>query len=140
VLYYIYHKKRKVDWMKSLESVKAPAAVGPYSQAIVNGDFVFLSGQLGIDRQTGELVEGIEAQTKQAFQNISYVLAEANLTLADVVKVTVYLADLADYAVVNDIYAAQFSEPFPARSAFQVAALPLDGAVEIEVIAARSEN
>ncbi|WP_281524480.1 Rid family detoxifying hydrolase [Dolosigranulum pigrum] len=126
--------------MKSLESVKAPAAVGPYSQAIVNGDFVFLSGQLGIDRQTGELVEGIEAQTKQAFQNISYVLAEANLTLADVVKVTVYLADLADYAVVNDIYAAQFSEPFPARSAFQVAALPLDGAVEIEVIAARSEN
>ena len=117
--------------MKSLESAKAPAAVGPYSQAIVNGDFVFLSG---------ELVEGIEAQTKQAFQNISYVLAEANLTLADVVKVTVYLADLADYAVVNDIYAAQFSEPFPARSAFQVAALPLGGAVEIEVIAARSEN
>ena len=114
--------------------------MGPYSQAIFNGHFVFLSGQLGIDRQTGELVEGIEAQTKQAFQNISYVLAEANLTLADVVKVTVYLADLADYAVVNDIYAKQFSEPFPARSAFQVAALPLDGAVEIEVIAARSEN
>ncbi|MCW6652731.1 Rid family detoxifying hydrolase [Aerococcaceae bacterium NML210727] len=121
--------------MKVLQSNLAPAAVGPYSQAIETGNLVFLSGQLGIDRQTGQLVDGIEAQTAQAFKNIEYVLAEAGLTLANVVKVLVLLADINDFATVNGIYAEQFSEPYPARSAFAVQALPLGARVEIEVIA-----
>ncbi|MCW6664730.1 Rid family detoxifying hydrolase [Aerococcaceae bacterium NML190938] len=121
--------------MKVLQSNLAPAAVGPYSQAVETGNLVFLSGQLGIDRQTGQLVDGIEAQTAQAFKNIEYVLAEAGLTLANVVKVLVLLADINDFATVNGIYAEQFSEPYPARSAFAVQALPLGARVEIEVIA-----
>ncbi|EFR31688.1 RidA family protein [Eremococcus coleocola] len=121
--------------MKKIESDKAPQAVGPYSQAIDAGDFVYLSGQLGIDRQTGRMAEGIEGQTQQAFINISYVLEEAGLTLDNVVKVLVLLNDIKDFAKVNEIYAQKFSEPFPARSAFAVAALPLGGLVEIEVIA-----
>ncbi|MCW6675087.1 Rid family detoxifying hydrolase [Aerococcaceae bacterium NML171108] len=121
--------------MKVLQSNLAPAAVGPYSQAVETGHLVFLSGQLGIDRQTGQLVDGIEAQTAQAFKNIEYVLAEAGLTLANVVKVLVLLADINDFATVNGIYAEQFSEPYPARSAFAVQALPLGARVEIEVIA-----
>ncbi|MCW6658950.1 Rid family detoxifying hydrolase [Aerococcaceae bacterium NML191292] len=121
--------------MKVLQSKLAPAAVGPYSQAVETGNLVFLSGQLGIDRQTGQLVDGIEAQTAQAFKNIEYVLAEAGLTLANVVKVLVLLADINDFATVNGIYAEQFSEPYPARSAFAVQALPLGARVEIEVIA-----
>ncbi|MCW6662282.1 Rid family detoxifying hydrolase [Aerococcaceae bacterium NML160702] len=121
--------------MKVLQSNLAPAAVGPYSQAVETGNLIFLSGQLGIDRQTGQLVDGIEAQTAQAFKNIEYVLAEAGLTLANVVKVLVLLADINDFATVNGIYAEQFSEPYPARSAFAVQALPLGARVEIEVIA-----
>lgn len=121
--------------MKVLQSNLAPAAVGPYSQAVETGNLVFLSGQLGIDSQTGQLVDGIEAQTAQAFKNIEYVLAEAGLTLANVVKVLVLLADINDFATVNGIYAEQFSEPYPARSAFAVQALPLGARVEIEVIA-----
>lgn len=121
--------------MKVIQSNLAPAAVGPYSQAIETDNLVFLSGQLGLDRQTGQLVDGIEAQTAQAFKNIEYVLAEAGLTLANVVKVLVLLADINDFATVNSIYAEQFSEPYPARSAFAVQALPLGARVEIEVIA-----
>lgn len=123
--------------MKKIESAKAPVAVGPYSQAIATGNLVFLSGQLGINQATGAMEAGVEAQTRQAFQNIQYVLAEANLTLENVVKVTVFLADINDFAAVNAIYAEQFSQPYPARSAFQVAALPLGGLVEIEVIASQ---
>lgn len=125
--------------MYKLESDLAPAAVGPYSQAIVTGDLVFLSGQLGLDKTTGQMVDGIKNQTAQAFQNIQYVLAEENLTLDDVVKVTVLLNDIKDFAAVNEIYAEQFNEPYPARSAFAVAALPLGGLVEIEVIASKAK-
>ena len=121
--------------MYKLQSNHAPAAVGPYSQAIGTGNLVFLSGQLGLDPQTGQLVEGIQAQTEQAFRNIQHVLAEADLTLDHVVKVLVLLSDIRDFATVNEIYARQFSEPFPARSAFAVQALPLGALVEIEVIA-----
>lgn len=121
--------------MYKLQSNHAPAAVGPYSQAIGTGNLVFLSGQLGLDPQTGQLVEGIQAQTEQAFRNIQHVLAEADLTLDHVVKVLVLLSDIRDFATVNEIYAKQFSEPFPARSAFAVQALPLGALVEIEVIA-----
>ena len=114
-----------------VSSDNAPAAIGPYSPGIQTGNMVFLSGQLGIDPATGKLPEGVEAQAKQSLANV-----EALLTFADVVKTTVYLADIADFAAVNEIYASKFEAPFPARSAFQVAALPAGGLVEIEVVAA----
>lgn len=120
---------------EKVESSKAPEAVGPYSQAIKTDGFLYLSGQLGIDRSTGKLKEGLEEQTKQVFKNISHVLAEENLTLNDIVKVTVLLDNIDDFGKVNEIYATQFDEPYPARSAFAVQSLPLGGLVEIEVIA-----
>ena len=120
----------------ALSSANAPAALGPYSQAIQSGNLVFCSGQLGIDPATGKLADGVVAQADQAFKNISNVLAEAGATLDDVVKVTVLLADIADFARVNELYATKFSQPYPARSAFQAAAIPAGGLVEIEVIAA----
>ncbi|MDM8245875.1 RidA family protein [Collinsella tanakaei] len=119
-----------------ISSDKAPAALGPYSAGIKTGNMLFLSGQLGIDPATGKLPEGIEAQAKQSLANIEALLAAAGATFDNVVKTTVLLADIADFATVNEIYASKFSEPFPARSAFQVGALPAGGLVEIEVIAA----
>jgi 2-iminobutanoate/2-iminopropanoate deaminase len=123
--------------MKQVISTKnAPAAIGPYSQAIKTGNFVFLSGQLGINPETGEFVSGAVAdQTVQVFKNIQAVLAEAGLTLDNVVKTTVFLADMSDFATVNEIYARHFNEPYPARSAFAVKTLPKNALVEIEVIA-----
>lgn len=123
--------------MKAINSNKAPEALGPYSQGVVTGDLIFLSGQLGIDRQTGKLEEGVEGQTRQAFKNISYVLEEAGLTLDAVVKVTVLLADINDFTAVNEVYAEQFDQPFPARSAFAVKDIPAGALVEIEVIASK---
>ncbi|MBG9989356.1 RidA family protein [Aerococcaceae bacterium DSM 111176] len=121
--------------MQSFESKKAPEALGPYSQAVRTGDILFCSGQLGLNRETGQLEEGIEAQTKQAFKNISYVLDEAGLEMKDIVKVLVLLADIEDFQTVNGIYAEQFTEPYPARSAFAVKDLPSGAKIEIEVIA-----
>lgn len=121
--------------MKKIESQHAPEAVGPYSQAIDTGDIVFLSGQLGLNRETGKLVDGLEKQTEQAFKNINFVLNEAGLSFDNIVKVTVFLTDIGDFAKVNEIYAKQFKEPYPARSAYAVKDLPLGGLVEIEVIA-----
>ena len=97
---------------------------------------VYLSGQLGIDPATGAMPEGVVAQAEQSIKNIAAILATRGLTLADVVKTTIYLADIADFAAVNDVYAQAFSEPYPARSAFAVANLPMQGLVEIEVVAA----
>ena len=126
--------------MKKLSTQKAPAAVGPYSQGIQTGNLFFLSGQLGLNPETGKMVEGgIEKQTHQVFKNIQAVLESEGLTLNNVVKVLVLLADINDFAAVNAIYGEYFNEPYPARSAFQVAALPLGGQIEIEVIAERSE-
>ena len=116
-----------------VSSDNAPAAIGPYSPGIQTGNMVFLSGQLGIDPATGKMPEGVEAQAKQSLANVEALLTAAGATFADVVKTTVYLADIA---AVNEIYASKFEAPFPARSAFQVAALPAGGLVEIEVIAA----
>lgn len=121
--------------MKIFESNKVPEAVGPYSQAVRTGDILFCSGQLGVNRETGQLGEGIEAQTRQAFQNINHLLEEAGLEMKNIVKVLVLLADINDFQVVNEIYAEQFEEPYPARSAFSVKDLPLGGLIEIEVIA-----
>uniref|UniRef100_UPI003C6D4CEE RidA family protein n=1 Tax=Globicatella sulfidifaciens TaxID=136093 RepID=UPI003C6D4CEE len=126
--------------MKKLSTKKAPAAVGPYSQGIQTGNLFFLSGQLGLNPETGKMVEGgIEKQTHQVFKNIQAVLESEGLTLNNVVKVLVLLADINDFAAFNAIYGEYFNEPYPARSAFQVAALPLGGQIEIEVIAERGE-
>lgn len=113
----------------------APAAIGPYSHANRAGNFVFCSGQLGIDPKTGGLAEGIEAQIAQALQNLASVLEAGGCSLADVVKTTVFLKDIHDFSAVNECYADFFGKDFPARSAFQVAALPKDALVEIEAIA-----
>ena len=125
--------------MKKLVSTeKAPAAIGPYAQAVCAGDFVFASGQLGVDPATGEFESGVEAQTRRAFENMRAVLAAAGCTLDDIVKTTVFLKDMNDFAAMNGVYATFFCEGcFPARSAVQVARLPRDGMVEIEAIAAR---
>lgn len=123
--------------MRVISTNLAPAAVGPYSQAVETGDLVFLSGQLGIDPATGRLVEGVEAQAHQAFKNIGAVLKEANLDYSNIVKVLVFLDKIEDFASVNQVYAQYLKEPYPARSAFAVEALPLGGLVEIEVIASK---
>ncbi len=114
----------------------APAAIGPYSQAVKSGELLFFSGQIPIDPASGELVTGsITAQAEQVLDNISALLAAAGLTCANVVKTTIYLTDLGDFATVNDIYARYFSAPAPARACVQVAALPKGCAIEIEGIA-----
>lgn len=121
-----------------IQTGHAPAAIGPYSQAIRQGNMLFASGQLGIDPDTGDFAAGgVTAQTAQAFDNIRAILSEAGYTMADVVKTTVFLADMADFAAVNEIYASQFEGDFPARSAVAVRTLPKNGLVEIEIIAAK---
>jgi 2-iminobutanoate/2-iminopropanoate deaminase len=118
----------------------APAAIGPYSHAIGFSELLFCSGQLGLDPATGELREGVEAQAEQAMTNLVAVLEAAGLGPGDVVKTTIFLADLGDFAAVNAIYGRFFSEPHPARSTVQVAALPKGGLVEIEAIAAGTQR
>ena len=115
----------------------APGAIGPYSQAIRSGDMVFCSGQLGIEPVSGELVEGVEAQAERALRNLQSVLDAAGLGFDDVVKTTIFLADIGDFAAVNAVYARFMPDPPPARSTVQVAALPKGGLVEIEAIARR---
>ncbi len=115
----------------------APAAIGPYSQGIAIDGFVFCSGQLGLDPVSGELVEGVEAQAERALRNLSAVLDAAGTTMADVVKTTIFLANIDDFAAVNAVYARFMPEPPPARSTFAVGALPKGGLVEIEAIARR---
>jgi 2-iminobutanoate/2-iminopropanoate deaminase len=121
---------------QAIETTNAPGAVGPYSQAIKTGNFLFLSGQIGIDPVTNKLVDGgVEAQANQVFKNINAVLKEAGTALQNVVKATVFLKDMADFKKVNEIYAHHFEPPFPARSAVAVKELPLSADIEIEVIA-----
>jgi len=116
---------------------KAPGAIGPYSQAIDAGAFVFISGQIPVDPATGNIPEGITAQTTQSLANVRAILAEAGLTVANVVKTTVFLADMAYFGPMNEVYASVFTAPFPARSAVAVKTLPKNVLVEIEVIATR---
>ncbi|GAA8538915.1 RidA family protein [Helicobacter pylori] len=119
-----------------IHSTLAPKAIGPYSQAIVTNDLVFVSGQLGIDATTGEFKGAdIHSQTTQSLENIKAILKEANLGMDSVVKTTILLKSLDDFAVVNGIYGSYFTEPYPARATFQVAKLPKDALVEIEAIA-----
>ncbi|GAA8270642.1 RidA family protein [Helicobacter pylori] len=121
---------------KVIHSALAPKAIGPYSQAIATNDLVFVSGQLGIDATTGEFKgTDIHSQTTQSMENIKAILKEANLGMDSVVKTTILLKSLDDFAVVNEIYGSYFTEPYPARATFQVAKLPKDALVEIEAIA-----
>ena len=123
---------------KVIFTEKAPAAIGPYSQAIEANGMVFLSGQLPVDPATGEFVPGgVAEQTKQCFENSKSVLAEAGLTTANIVKTTVFLADMSLFADMNAVYATYFEGEFPARSAFAVKALPKNALVEIESIAVK---
>jgi 2-iminobutanoate/2-iminopropanoate deaminase len=121
-----------------ISSAGAPAAIGPYSQAIAVDGFVFCSGQLGLDPTTGELAAGgVEAQAERALRNLEAVLDGAGLAMADIVKTTIFLADIADFAAVNGVYARHMPDPAPARSTFAVGALPRGALVEIEAIAYR---
>ena len=122
---------------KVISTTAAPGAIGPYSQAIDTGAFVFASGQIPINPASGEIPEGITAQTKQALANVKAILAEAGLSVDNVVKTTVFLADMAEFGAMNEVYASVFTEPFPARSAVAVKDLPKGVRVEVEVIACR---
>ncbi len=128
--------------MKNQVSTKnAPAAIGPYSQAIMTDKYLFASGQIPIDPATGNIEsDDISAQTEQVMKNISAVLAECGLDFSDVVKTTVYITDLNDFATVNAIYGKYFAAPYPARSCVQVAALPKGAKIEAEVIALSKKN
>jgi 2-iminobutanoate/2-iminopropanoate deaminase len=117
----------------------APAAIGPYSQGIRSGDMLFCSGQLGLDPVSGELAEGVEAQAERALRNLASVLDAGGLGFDDVVKTTIFLADIGDFAAVNEVYHRHMPDPPPARSTVQVAALPKGGLVEVEAIARRVE-
>lgn len=124
--------------MKQISTQNAPAAIGPYSQAIEVNGFVYASGQLPIDPATGAFPEGgVKEQTSQSLLNVKAILEEAGLALSNVVKTTVYLADMGDFAAMNEVYSQFFAQPFPARSAIAVKALPKGALVEVEVVAAR---
>ena len=123
---------------KIIACAKAPKAVGTYSQAVVAGNTIYVSGQLPIDAETGEFVPGgIKEQLHKVFKNLRYILEEAGYSMSDVVKANVFLSDLANFAALNEVYAQYFSEPYPARVAYQVAALPKAALVEIDVIAVK---
>ncbi len=122
---------------EAIHSPQAPAAVGPYSQAVRAGSFLFCSGQIPISPSTGELISGdVAAQTRRCLENLILLLNDQGLTLADVVKTTVFLTDLTAFVAMNEIYASYFEAPYPARSTIQVAALPKGAAVEVEAIVA----
>ena len=122
--------------MKAISTEKAPAAIGPYSQAIQVGNLVYTSGQIPIDPATGMIVKGgIKEQTLQSLTNVKAILEEVGLTMSNVLKTTVFMADMGDFADMNSVYAEFFTEPYPARSAVAVKTLPKGALVEIEVIA-----
>ena len=121
--------------MKTVATDKAPAAIGPYSQAQIVGNLVYTSGQIGIDPATGAVVEGLEAQAEQVFTNLSELLKAAGSNMSKVVKTTVFIKNMNDFAAINAVYAKFFTEPFPARSCVEVARLPKDVLLECEVIA-----
>jgi 2-iminobutanoate/2-iminopropanoate deaminase len=122
---------------QAISTTGAPAALGPYSQAIAADGLLFCSGQIGLDPATGELATGIEAQAERVLDNLGAVLAAGGLDWSDVVKTTIFLADIGDFATVNTIYAARQIDPPPARSTFAVGKLPKDALIEIEAIARR---
>ena len=132
----VYNQTPIKDMKEVISTTKAPAAIGPYSQAIKVGNLVYTSGQIPIDPATGSFVEGgIKEQTRQSLLNVKAILEEAGLTMGNVVKTTVFMADMNDFADMNAVYAEFFAEPYPARSAVAVKTLPKGALVEIEVVA-----
>lgn len=126
--------------MKKVSTPNAPAAIGPYSQGVIANGLLFASGQIPLDPATGNIVSGgIEAQAHQAFTNVKNLVEAAGTTMSAVLKVTVFMADMADFAAVNAIYAQYFTEPYPARSAVAVKSLPKGALIEVEVIARMAE-
>ena len=123
---------------KKIQTKKAPNAIGPYSQAIEAGGMIYLSGQIPLDPETMELVQGEERQIRQVFDNISAICEEANCSLNEIVKLNVSLQDLSMFSLVNDVMSELFTEPYPARAALQVARLPLDSLIEVEAIIVKS--
>lgn len=122
---------------KVVETKKAPGAIGPYSQGIDIGNLIFFSGQIPLNPETGEMPEGIEAQTKQALENVKGLLESQGLDFSHVVKTTVFLDNMGDFNTVNSIYAQYFVEPYPARSAVEVGRLPKGALIEVEIIACK---
>lgn len=123
--------------MKVISTNKAPAAIGPYSQGLDAGSIVFISGQIPIDPATGKMADTVEEQAAQSLNNVKSILAAAGLSMSNVIKTSVFLSDLSDFAAINKVYEGFFSELFPARSCVQVAAIPKGAKVEIECIAVR---
>jgi len=122
--------------MNPIQTDQAPAAIGPYSQAVEHEGTLYISGQLGLNPETGEFEQGVEAQTRRALQNLVSILDKGDLTPAHVLKATIYVADMGDFALVNTLYAEVFQPPYPAREVVQAACLPKNGLVEISAIAA----
>lgn len=121
--------------VKAIHTEKAPVAIGPYSQAIQAGDFVFVSGQIPVDPESGIIVEGIEKQTEQVMENLHAVLKEAGTDFSQAVKFTIYLSSMDNFTTVNEIYGKYLIEPFPARATIEVSRLPKDVLIEIDVVA-----
>ncbi|HLS08402.1 RidA family protein [Lentibacillus sp.] len=119
---------------KAIHTEKAPAAIGPYSQAIEAGDFIYVSGQIGIDPETGDVASGIEEQTKQVMHNLQAILTEAGADFSQVIKFTIYLASMDNFATVNDIYGRYLTEPYPARATVEVSRLPKNVEIEIDAV------
>lgn len=120
--------------VKEIHTENAPAAIGPYSQAIKAGDFIYVSGQIGVDPTNGEVVDGIESQTHQVLKNIQAILTEAGTDFSKVVKFTIYLASMNDFGIVNEIYGSYLNKPYPARATVEVSRLPKDVLVEIDAV------
>lgn len=124
--------------MKEIHTQQAPAAIGPYSQAIKAGDFIFISGQIGVDPESGELVTGIKEQTHQVLKNLQSILKEAKADFSNVVKFTIYLDSMDDFSVVNEIYGSYLQKPYPARATVEVSKLPKDALIEIDAVVYQS--
>lgn len=121
--------------MKEIKTNKAPAAIGPYSQAIAVGDMVFTSGQIPVNPETGEIPEGVKAQAEQAFTNLKNLLEASGSKLSNVIKTTVFIKNMEDFSAINEVYASYFEAPYPARSCVEVARLPKDVLLEVEAVA-----
>lgn len=120
--------------MKEIKTTNAPAAIGPYSQAIITGNMLYTSGQIPVNPETGEIAKGVEAQANQVFTNLKNLIAAAGSSIENTVKTTVFIKNMDDFAKINEIYAQYFTEPFPARSCVEVARLPKDVLLEVEAI------
>jgi len=130
----MYKLKEAFFMVKAINTENAPAAIGPYSQAMQAGGFIYVSGQIPVNPKSGEMVEGIEAQTKQVLDNLQAILTEAKTDFSQVVKFTIYLESMENFATVNEIYGSYLQQPYPARACVEVSRLPKDALVEMDVV------